>query len=216
MPGLVFIVKYQPNRSHLYPVNVCEPCASASHDFSRSEIPSEARANSTGNCPVCGILSNRIVYLRVIDNPDLLLDIRELRNLFSHAGIEFSLVSMFKALDDLRISILPGSGVSAMEHLRRWRDQNPTAILPNEHFHQLALLSEDPDLQSGSITDYRVGDLKNHMMRSAIRMSTAFRPPMMRPAASEEVNKLHKLQSLTRIRYREAEGSITDSIFEGL
>lgn len=215
MPGLVFIVKYE-SPSHLYPVNVCESCASAAHDFSRCIIPREAYANATACCPICGKCSNLIVYLRTIYNPDLLVDIHELKNLFNYGRMEFTLVNVLQALDEKKISILPGSGMQAISYLRKWRDDNPDAEFPEDHLRHLALIREDPDLRSGSAVDHRVGELKNYVMKCA---RTRARNTIMSSSASsafDEVNRLHTLSVLTGIRAGERDGAITDSMFRNL
>lgn len=207
MPGLVFIVKYE-SPSHFYPVNVCESCASEAHDFSRCTIPREAYANATTQCPVCGKCSNLIVYLRTIHNPDLLVDIDELKNLFSYAKTEFTLVNILNALDQRKVSILSGSGLSAMAYLRKWRDDNPDANLPDEHFRHLALIREDPGLRSGSALDHRVGDLKNHMMKHAQDRIRKTIMSSSSSAAFKEVDNLLTLHTLAGIRSGDRSGSI--------
>jgi len=217
MPGLLFIVKYE-SPSHLYPVNVCRSCASAAHDFSRCIIPREAYANATACCPICGKCSNLIVYLRTIYNPDLLVDIHELKNLFAYGRMEFSLVNLFKALDEDKIRVLPGSGMRASAYLRKWREDNPDVDLPDDLFRQLALIREDPDLRSGSAVDHRIGKLKDHMMKRArTRARNSIQTtPGGNPFAFEEVNRLHTLSVLTSIRAGDRDGCITDSMFRNL
>ena len=217
MPGLLFIIKYE-SPSHLYPVNVCESCASSAHDFSRCIIPREAYANATACCPICGRCSNLIVYLRTIYNPDLLVDIHELKNLFNYGRMEFTLVNVLQALDEKKISILPGSGMQAISYLRKWRDDNPDVDLPDDLFRQLALIREDPDLRSGSAVDHRIGKLKNHMMKCArTRARNSIQTtPGGNAFAFEEVNRLHTLSVLTGIRAGDRDGCITDSMFRNL
>ena len=217
MPGLLFIVKYE-SPSHLYPVNVCESCASSAHDFSRCIIPREAYANATARCPVCGRCSNLIVYLRTIYNPDLLVDIHELKNLFAYGRMEFSLVNLFKALDEGKIRVLPGSGMRASAYLRKWRDDNPDVDLPDDLFRQLALIREDPDLRSGSAVDHRIGKLKNYMMKRAYARARNLiqSSPAGHGSAYDEVNKLYTLEALTGIRSEDRDGCITDSKFRNL
>ncbi|MGA1753515.1 MAG: hypothetical protein ACO395_09220 [Pontimonas sp.] len=217
MPGLLFIIKYE-SPSHLYPVNVCESCASAAHDFSRCIIPREAYANATACCPICGRCSNLIVYLRTIYNPDLLVDIHELKNLFAYGRMEFTLVNLFKALDEGKIRILPGSGMRASAYLRKWREDNPDVDLPDDLFRQLALIREDPDLRSGSAVDHRIGKLKDHMMRRARdrARNSIQSSPAGHGSAYDEVNKLYTLEVLTGIRCKDRDGCITDSKFRNL
>ena len=214
MPGLVFIVKYE-SPSHLYPVNACQSCASAAHDFSRCIIPLET-CSFPPMCPICGKCSNLNVYLWAIYNPDLLVDMDELKNLFNYGKMEFTLVNILKALDEGKFSILPGSGMQAISYLRKWRDDNPDAEFPEDHLRHLALIREDPGLRSGSAVDHRIGELKNYVMKCA---RTRARNTIMSSSASsafEEVNRLHTLSVLTSIRAGDRDGSITDSMFHNL
>jgi hypothetical protein len=215
MPGLVFIVKYE-SPSHLYPVNACQSCASAAHDFSRCIIPREAYANATACCPICGKCSNLIVYLRTIYNPDLLVDMDELKNLFNYGRMEFTLVNILKALDEGKFSILPGSGMQAISYLRKWRDDNPDAEFPEDHLRHLALIREDPGLRLGSAVDHRLADLKNYVMKCARTRSCNTIMSSGASSAIEEMNRLHTLSVLTSIRAGDRDGSITDSMFHNL
>lgn len=218
MPGLVFIVKYESLHSHLYPVNLCRSCATSAYDFSQGDLTREAYANTTAQCPICRKYCNLIIYLRTIYNPDLLVDIHELKNLFAYGRLEFSLVNLFKALDEGKIRILPGSGMRASAYLRKWRDDNPDVDLPDDLFRQLALIREDPDLRSGSVVDHRIGKLKNHMMKCARDRARNLiqSSPAGHGSAYDEVNKLYTLDALTSIRSGDRDGCITDSNFRNL
>jgi hypothetical protein len=146
------------------------------------------------------------------------VDIHELKNLFAYGRMEFSLVNLFKALDEGKIRVLPGSGMRASAYLRKWRDDNPDVDLPDDLFRQLALIREDPDLRSGSAVDHRIGKLKDHMMKRArTRARNSIQSsPGGNPFAFEEVNRLHTLSVLTSIRAGDRDGCITDSMFRNL
>ena len=158
MPGLIFTVRNNPsNPNNLYPSHLCRSCASQAVDRSSPLVAEKTNNGSLADtipifCPICGfsllISPNDAINMHKIGCPELQLEVHELRRLLENKEREFSGTNILRYSDSGALSVLPSSGPAAIEYLRKWRQENPTKILPKENFVQMMMLSDLPELKS--------------------------------------------------------------------